>query len=183
MHGRDDTHKAFPGIISAEDDDHIADVMDRITKGTDFGWPYTYYDGVHKVHLVSPEYGGDGKTLAPAATYSDPVLAFTPRPAPVDLVFYSGGKFPAAYRGGAFVVLHGGRSKSGYDVVFVPFKRHGIAGSPTVFADGFAAFDPSADSSARARYRPVGIAVGPEGALYVADSQKGRIWRIAYGAD
>jgi glucose/arabinose dehydrogenase len=181
MHGRDDTHKYWPDIVSAADDAHIADEMHVIVKETNFGWPYTYYDGVRKQRLISPEYGGDGKTLAPAGIYSTPVLAFAPRSAPVDLVFYSGDEFPASYRGGAFVVLHGTGNKNGYDVDFVPFNRSGVAGPPTVFANGFAGFNLPGDSTSRAKYRPVGVAVGPDGALYVADSQQGRIWRIAYG--
>jgi len=101
----------------------------------------------------------------------------------VDLLFYSGSTFPRAYRGGAFVVLHGTQNKNGYDVVFVPFDKNGKAGAPAVFADGFAAFDASAATRAPAKYRPMGIAEGPDGALYVADSQKGRVWRIAYQGD
>jgi glucose/arabinose dehydrogenase len=101
----------------------------------------------------------------------------------VDLVFYSGDKFPASYCGGAFVVLHGTGNKSEYDVGLVPFNRSRKAGTPTVFAGGFAAFDPSGRTPSPARYRPIGAAVGPAGALYVADSVKGRIWRIGYGTD
>jgi glucose/arabinose dehydrogenase len=67
--------------------------------------------------------------------------------------------------------------------VFVPFDRNGKAGEPTVFADGFAAFQSSGTTPPRAAYRPIGIAQAPDGALYVSDSQKGRIWRIAYGAN
>jgi len=181
MHGRDNTHRLWPDLVSADEDDQIADEMHRITKLTDFGWPYTYFDGARKVRLMSPEYGGDGKKSPPAGKYSTPVLEFhSRRSAPLDLLFYSGNAFPRAYRGGAFVVLHGTGNKSGYDVVFVPFDRNGKAGSPTVFADGFAGFDPSAATRGPARYRPIGIAEGPDGSLYVADSQKGRIWRIAY---
>lgn len=183
MHGRDNTHRTWPNLVSAEDEEHIADEMHRITKLTDFGWPYTYYDGAKKARLVSPEYGGDGKTEAPAGKYSTPALTFYPRAAPVDLVFYTGDAFPKSYRGGAFVVRHGTLAKQGYDVVFVPFNRNGEAGTPTTFVNGFAAFDPSSKTPGRARYRPIGAAVGPDGALYIADSQQGRIWRIAYGAD
>jgi glucose/arabinose dehydrogenase len=51
---------------------------------------------------------------------------------------------------------------------------------PMVFADGFAGPTREEKNVKRARYRPVGIAVGPDGALYVSESNKGRIWRIAY---
>ena len=183
MHGRDNTHRTWPNLVSAEDEEHIADEMHRITKLADFGWPYTYYDGAKKARLISPEYGGDGKTEAPAGKYSTPALTFYPRAAPVDLVFYTGDVFPKSYRGGAFVVLHGTLGKQGYDVVFVPFNHNGEAGTPTTFVNGFAAFDPSSKTPNRARYRPIGAAVGPDGALYIADSQQGRIWRVAYGAD
>ena len=51
------------------------DEMFRIEKGTDAGWPYTYYDGVRKLRLVSPEYGGDGKTSPKDGNYATPVAA------------------------------------------------------------------------------------------------------------
>lgn len=182
--GVDDTHRFWPQIVSQHDDDQIADEMHRVTKGADLGWPYTYFDGVRKLRLIAPEYGGDGKKTAPEGKYSTPVLTFQSRRASeVDLLFYSGHEFPASYRRGAFIVQHGTRSRNGYDVLFVPFNRDGVAGTPTVFADGFAAFDPSSNSPNQAKYRPIGAAVGPDGAFYVADSQKGRIWRIAYGSN
>jgi glucose/arabinose dehydrogenase len=156
----------------------------KIPKLTDFGWPYTYFDGARNLRLISPEYGGDGRKPAPSRSYSSPVLTFhSRRAAPMDLLFYSGSAFPRTYRGGAFVVLHGTQNRYGYDLVFVPFDRNGKAGSPTVFADGFGGFDPSSTNRGPARYRPIGVAEGPDGALYVADSQKGRIWRVAYQAD
>ena len=49
-----------------------------------------------------------------------------------------------------------------------------------MFADGFAGVGPDAKNTDVAIYRPVGAAVAPDGSLYIADGQKGRIWRIAY---
>jgi glucose/arabinose dehydrogenase len=179
LQGRDQAHKGWPQMISEQEDDQVADEMHRVTIGSDFGWPYTYYDGVRKLRLIAPEYGGDGKKTAPDGKYSTPVLTFqSMRVSPIDLMFYSGKSFPASYRDGAFIALHGTHNKSGYDVVFVPFDHSGVAGSPQVFADGFADF--GASTSMQARYRPVGLAAGPDGSLYIADSQKGRIWRISY---
>jgi len=182
MHGRDNTNRMFPNLVSTEDENNIADEMHLITKDTNFGWPNTYYDGARKQRLIAPEYGGDGKTAPAPGTYSTPIVTFqAPRAAPVDLLFYSGNQFPAEYRGGAFIVLHGTRNKNGYNVVFVPFNRQGKSGEPRVFADGFAAFVAAGATPGQAKYRPIGEAVGPDGALYISDSQKGRVWRIAYG--
>ena len=186
MHGRDGTHAMFPEMISQADDDAIPDEIFRITKSTDMGWPYTYWDGVRKVRLTAPEYGGDGKTPA-TGNYAVPVAAFfEPRRAGLlDIAFYNGKRFPKMYRSGAFVALHGAADEggasgqAGYNVVFIPFKGN-KAGVPVVFADGFAG--PSVDdkNAKKAIYRPVGVAVAPDGALYIVDSNKGRVWRIVY---
>ncbi|MCH8321989.1 MAG: sorbosone dehydrogenase, partial [Proteobacteria bacterium] len=47
------------------------------------------------------------------------------------------------------------------------------------FASGFAG-DPPIASSGDAKYRPMGLAVGPGGELYISDSVEGRIWKITY---
>jgi glucose/arabinose dehydrogenase len=188
MHGRDGTSADFPELVSDADDDAISDEMHHVTMGTDFGWPYTYYDGVRKIRLLAPDYGGDGKTAANGA-YSTPAVSFQPmRSAPVDLLFYQGRQFPAPWRGGAFIAQHGGSGKpilpqghNGFSVGFVPFDRDGHPGALQVFADGFAGPSPADKNIVRAKYRPVGLAMAPDGSLYVADSNKGRIWRISYG--
>jgi len=187
MHGRDTTARQFPAVVTAADDDHIADEMAPIAKGADFGWPYSYYDGERKMQLVAPEYGGDGKTLA-TGDLVKPVLTFqSKRAAPLDMVFYEGKNFPAQYRGGAFIVLHGtggqkiDGGRTGRNIVFAPRGADGKIGAPVVFADGFAGANPGGRGPGAVTYRPSGVAVGPDGALYVVDSVKGRLWRITYG--
>jgi glucose/arabinose dehydrogenase len=189
MYGRDAAEKAYPEIISAEDGAHISDEMFQVVKGTDMGWPYTYYDSAKHVRLAQPEYGGDGKSVVTDVKYAVPVAAFPAHVAPMDIAFYNASRFPAAYRGGAFIAFHGAGGgdpdghDDGYNVMFVPIDKSGKAGTPQVFADGFAGTGRDAKNGKRARYRPVGVTVGPDGALYIAESQKGRIWRVAYGND
>ena len=115
-----------------------------------------------------------------------PVAAFPAHVAPMDIAFYDAAKFPAPYRGGAFIAFHGAGGgdpnghDDGYNVMFVPIDKSGKAGAPQVFADGFAGTTREDKNGKKAAYRPVGVTVGPDGALYVSESQKGRIWRIAY---
>jgi len=187
MQNRNATHAQFPDVVSADEDDAIAEEMFRFPakKVTNMGWPYTYWDGKQQIRLMAPEYGGNDKTQPPAGMYAVPVAGFYPSHSPLDLLFYNARQYPAHYRGGAFVVQHGGNGghdisgHAGYEVDFIPFD-HGNAGTPEVFADGFAGVGQAAKLPQIATYRPVGGAVGPDGSLYVGDSQKGRIWRIAY---
>ena len=108
------------------------------------------------------------------------------RAAPVAMLFYQGKQFPAEWRGGAFIALHGSggpqlpQGRNGYTVAFVPFDRSGKPGALKAFADGFAGPSPADKNGGKAAYRPVGLAMAPDGSLYVADSNKGRIWRISY---
>jgi glucose/arabinose dehydrogenase len=186
IHGRDSIDTLFPALYTAEDNaTRQAEEFHRITDGGDYGWPYTFWDTKLNKRVVAPEYGGDGKKSPEAGKYPDPLVAYPAHWAPNDLEFYDGKNFPARYRGGAFIAFHGSWNRApepqaGYKVVFQPMKDGKPSGAYEVFADGFAA--EIADNSPRnAKYRPVGLAVGPDGSLFISDSQKGRIWRIRYG--
>ena len=67
--------------------------------------------------------------------------------------------------------------KAVINVVFQPFDGDRASGYCEVFADGFAG---AVKSPAQADHRPTGLAVAPDGALYIADDVRGRIYRIVY---
>jgi mono/diheme cytochrome c family protein len=61
----------------------------------------------------------------------------------------------------------------------VPFVNGRATGEWEIFADGFAGADPVVNTS-DAFYRPVGLAEGPDGTLYITESNHGRVWRVMY---
>jgi mono/diheme cytochrome c family protein len=69
---------------------------------------------------------------------------------------------------------------SGYNLVFQPFADGKASGDHVVFADGFAG--PKKEPGG-AVHRPSGLAIGPDGALYITDDKAGRIWRVTYSGD
>jgi len=188
MNGMDNFHTRYPQVFTAWQAALLpSEPLLKVTEHSNFGWPYAYYDQIQKKNVLQPGYGGDGKTIGRAAQFNVPVFGFPGHWAPMDLLFYTGNQFPDRYKKGAFVAFHGSTDRSpypqaGYTVCFVPFEN----GKPTdkweVFADGFTGVDTVFNTS-DAVYRPMGLAMGPDGSLYISDSNKGRIWRIMYKGD
>jgi glucose/arabinose dehydrogenase len=191
QHGRDMLFENWPQFFTVEEDAVLpSEEFVKITRGSDNGWPYCYFDAVFEHRKVlAPEYGGNGQLVSggpgiDCASYNQPLVNFGAHWAPNGLHFYSGKQFPARYRGGAFVAFHGGFDRAplpneGYQVQFVPFGQNGSPSGPAeTFADGFAGS--AGPLPATARHRPVGVTEGPDGSLYVSDDRGGRIWRIVY---
>ena len=185
MHGRDDLLRLFPDRYSPWQSALLpSEEFLKITEGSDFGWPYCYYDQIQEKKVLGPEYGGDGDIVGRCSTFTQPIMGFPGHWAPNDLLFYQGDQFPDRYKNGAFVAFHGSTNRapypqSGYIIAFIPFAEGKPTGEWEVFADGFARVDPIV-SVKEAIFRPMGLAVGPKGELYISDTERGAIWQVQF---
>ncbi len=150
-------------------DDLPPEAIYIIKDGKDYGWPYC-----HNGTIVDPDFGEsdacDGVEL--------PIVNMQAHSAPLGLVFYTGKSFPKGYHGDLFVAFHGSWNRSiptGYKVVRLPLDGSRPAGPIEDFAFGWLN-----EAEEKATGRPVGLAVGPDGALYVSDDKAGMIYRISY---
>jgi glucose/arabinose dehydrogenase len=150
-------------------DDLPPEAVYIVRDGLDYGWPRC-----HNASIVDPDFG----TPAACKGVAVPVIDMQAHSAPLGLVFYTGTAFPPEYRGDLFIAFHGSWNRSvptGYKVVRLP-----LAGSrPRAPLEDFASGWLDAESRSVAG-RPVGLAVGPDGALYVSDDKAGMIYRISY---
>lgn len=183
VHGRDQLHDMWPDRFTVDQStEKPAEEFVRLDEGSNYGWPYCYYDPETHTKVLAPEYGGDGQEVGRCADMDQPILGFPAHWAPNDLEFYTGTQFPARYRGGAFIAFHGSWNRApnpqdGYRVTFVPADGDGFASQWEVFADNFRK---TSEADLDQTARPVGLAMGPDGSLYIADSLRGRIWRVVY---
>ncbi|HEX6895896.1 MAG TPA: sorbosone dehydrogenase family protein, partial [Bryobacteraceae bacterium] len=122
-----------------------------------------------------PRLNGKHPELKDKVTVPDVLLQ--PHNASLGLTFYEGDQFPKEYRGDLFAAEHGSwnrAARSGYEVVRVPLENGRPNGAYEDFLTGFVTAD------GQAWGRPVGVAAGKDGALYVTDDGSKAIWRVSY---
>jgi glucose/arabinose dehydrogenase/cytochrome c5 len=184
QHGRDQLREDWPELYTArQGQDLPAEELVELRQGADYGWPECYFDNAEKKLVLGPEYGGDGgKKIGMCAQRQGPVAFFPAHWAPNDMKIYLGKTFPKAYQGGVFIAFHGSWNRApgpqgGYNIVFQPLADGKANGPYVVFADGFAG---AVKDPGRAAFRPSGLAVALDGALFISDDKHGRIWRVTY---
>ncbi|MBV8282353.1 MAG: PQQ-dependent sugar dehydrogenase, partial [Candidatus Eremiobacteraeota bacterium] len=142
--------------------------------GGNYGWPYCYAGNGDRT--PNPEYRDPAKCAGTQAS----ALNLQAHSAPLQIAFYHGSQFPARYRGALFVAYHGSWNRSvktGYKVVAVFFKN----GRPDHVEDFVTGW--LSDDHLQVSGRPVGVAVGHDGSLYVSDDLHGTIYRVTYKGD
>jgi glucose/arabinose dehydrogenase len=157
-------------------DDLVPDYFTSVKEGGFYGWPFAYIG-----QNYDPAHVGKLPNLVRTALVPDVLLPA--HAAALGATFYTGSQFPARFRNGAFVAMHGSwnRSKAnGYKVSFVPFQN----GKPVAMEDfltGFLVSDGS-DGAITTWGRPVGVTVARDGSLLVSDDVGNRIWRVSYAS-
>ncbi len=150
-------------------DDLVPDYLTSVRDGAFYGWPFSYY-GQH----LDPRITSERPDLVEKAIAPD--YAVGAHTASLGLAFSSDKSLPSRFAHGVFIGQHGSwnRSKpSGYKVIFIPFANGKPSGDPDDVLTGFL------DADGKAHGRPVGVAIGDDEALLVADDVGNTIWRVS----
>ncbi len=148
-------------------DETPPDYLTSVRDGGFYGWPYAYWG-----RTVDDRVPQDPAAVANAIT---PDYALGGHTASLGLCWLPAGTL-AGFPEGMAIGQHGSWNRSrlsGYKVIFVPFANGRPAGPPRDILTGFLGPDE------RVSYgRPVGVAIGPDGSLLVADDVGDAIWRV-----
>lgn len=148
-------------------DETPPDYLTSVVDGGFYGWPYCYWG-----QTVDDRVPQDSALVARAIR---PDFALGGHTASLGLCWHPAGTLPG-FPDGMIVGQHGSwnRSKlSGYRVVFVPFDNGKPSGPPRDILTGFLSPDEKFSYG-----RPVGVTIGPDGSLLVADDVGDVIWRV-----
>jgi glucose/arabinose dehydrogenase len=149
--------------------DLVPDYITSVQPGGFYGWPFSYF-GQHVDERVKPP----RPDLVARAIRPD--YALGAHTAALGLTWSDSAALPERFRHGMFVGQHGSwnrKPRSGYRVIFVPFRNGRPSGDPLDVLTGFV------DENGNALGRPVGVAIDKAGALLVADDVGNIVWRVA----
>jgi len=148
-------------------DETPPDYLTSVREGGFYGWPYCYWG-----QTVDDRVPQDAAMVAKAIT---PDYALGGHTASLGLCWMPSGTLPGFPEGMA-IGQHGSWNRStlsGYKVVFVPFENGRPSGPARDILSGFLAPDEKESYG-----RPVGVTLGPDGSLLVADDVGDVIWRV-----
>ncbi len=151
----------------------VPDYVTHVQEGGFYGWPW-YYMGTHG-GVQDPRHAGKHPELQ--AKVITPDVLVNPHFASLEMLFYEGSQFPAEYKGDGFAAEHGSwnqKNRSGYEVIRLPMKNGHATGEYEDFLTGFTEGDGAVWG------RPVGVAVGKDGSLFVSDDGTRSIWHVVY---
>lgn len=146
--------------------DLVPDYMTAVRDGGFYGWPYSYFGSNVDVRVKPPRPDLVAKAIAPD-------YALGPHTASLGLAYAAETALPFSH--GMFVGQHGSwnrEPRSGYKVIFVPFRNGRPAGPPVDVLTGFVR------PNGEANGRPVGVALDNRGGLLVADDVGNTVWRV-----
>jgi glucose/arabinose dehydrogenase len=148
-------------------DETPPDYLTSVVDGGFYGWPYCYWG-----RTVDERVPQDADLVAKAL---QPDYALGGHTASLGLCWLPAGTLPG-FPDGMVVGQHGSWNRSrlsGYKVIFVPFEGGRPSGPPRDVLTGFLSPDEKASWG-----RPVGVAIGPDGSLLVADDVGDVVWRV-----
>jgi glucose/arabinose dehydrogenase len=172
----------------------VPDYVTSVKEGGFYGWPWYYMGGHKDPRLPEPCANGTGPNpQAPALTDDrakdckrvdlaskviTPDVLVQPHMASLEMTFYpSGGGFPKGYDGDGFAAEHGSwnrKNRAGYEVIRIPMHNGRADGSYEDFLTGFVTKD------GQVWGRPVGVAIGKDGSMFVTDDGTRSVWRVIY---
>jgi glucose/arabinose dehydrogenase len=150
----------------------VPDYVTSVKEGGFYGWPWFYMGGHQDPRLMGTHPELKSKVITPD-------VLVQPHMASLGMTFYPTSKsnFPSQYDGDGFAAEHGSWNRAnrlGYEVIRIPMKNGKATGEYEDFLTGFVTTD------GQVWGRPVGVAVGHDGALYVTDDGSRSIWRVSY---